>query len=222
MPRDKILIVVAHPDDEILGMGGTIAKYAQKKDFYLLILTDGVSARDKKLIKKQEANAKKANRFLGVKDIYFLRFSDERLDAYPLLTIIQKIEKIIKTLQPTEVYTHFPYDVNQDHRRTYEAVAVACRPLSGSSIKRIFTFEIPGSTEWYYRDKFIPNYYEVLTKKEIDLKINAFKFYEKEVKKFPHPRSEEGIIIKAKIRGSEIGVPFAEGFYLIKAIVDYL
>lgn len=220
MERDRVLIIVAHPDDEVLGMGGTIAKYSSLKDFYLLILTDGVSARNKRLIKRQEKNAQKAGSFLGIKEIYFARFFDEQLDSYPLLKIIKKIEEVIKKVKPKEVYTHFPYDVNQDHQITNKAVLIACRPLFNSSIKKIFTFEIPGSTEWNFPNNFSPNYYEVLTENEINKKISAFKFYEKEVKKFFHPRSEEGILNKAKMRGLEIGFSYAEAFYLIREIVS--
>lgn len=219
MEKDKVLIIVAHPDDEILGMGGTIAKYSSLKDFYLLILTDGVSARNKKLIERQEDNAKKANSFIGVKEIYFARFLDEQLDRYPLLKIIKKIEEVINRIKPKEIYTHFAYDVNQDHRITNKAVLVASRPLFNSSIKKISTFEIPGSTEWNFPEKFLPNYYEVLTEKEVEKKIAAFKFYEREVKKFPHPRNEEGIINKAKMRGLEIGFSYAEAFCVIREIV---
>ncbi|MCX7836662.1 MAG: PIG-L family deacetylase [candidate division WOR-3 bacterium] len=219
MEKNKVLIIVAHPDDEVLGMGGTIAKYSSVKDFYLLILTDGVSARNKKLIEKQEENAKKANFFLGVKEIYFARFLDEQLDKYPLLKIIKKLEEVINKIKPKEIYTHFPYDVNQDHQITSKAVSVACRPLFNSSIEKFFTFEIPGSTEWNFLNKFSPNYYEVLTEEEINKKITAFKFYEREVKNFSHPRSEEGIINKAKMRGLEIGFPFAEAFFLIREII---
>lgn len=221
----NILAVVAHPDDETLGVGGTLAKHIQNGDRVLVcIVADGVRARSKVKsdIKLQINCAKKACSALGINKVVFLGFRDQHLDAFPLLKITKKIEEVVVKFKPDILYTHYYGDLNMDHRITFEAVMVASRPYS-STVKKIMCFETPSSTEWNIPVKytFAPNVYENIHK-TLDLKLKALSEYSKtafnEVKDFPYPRSVEAVKSLAKHRGSAAGFMSAEAFVLIREI----
>ena len=210
----KILVIAPHPDDEVLGMGGTIKKLSPKNNITLLIMTDGASAQysDKKMIKVRKESCKKSSKILGISEIKFLNFQDMKLDSVPQLEINQEIEKIIKKIQPKIVFTSPKNDLNRDHDVTFNSTLVATRP-SSSGVKKVFSYELPG----YTKDPFSPNHYEDITK-QFGHKIKAFKMYKSEIMKFPHPRSIESIENLAVYRGIQAGIAKAESFELIKNI----
>ena len=210
----KILVIAPHPDDEVLGMGGTIKKLSPKNNITLLIMTDGASAQysDKKIIKVRKESCKKSSKILGISEIKFLNFKDMKLDSVPQLEINQEIEKIIKKIQPKIVFTSPKNDLNRDHGVTFNSTLVATRP-SSSGVKKVFSYELPG----YTKKPFSPNHYENITKQFVH-KIKAFKMYKSEIMKFPHPRSIESIENLAVYRGIQAGIAKAESFELIRNI----
>jgi LmbE family N-acetylglucosaminyl deacetylase len=212
-----ILVLAAHPDDEVLGMGGTIKKLAkQQNKIHLCVISEGASAQydDDKMIKIRKEACLKSGKILGISNFTFLGFPDMKLDSIPQLEINKDVEKIIKKIKPKIVYTTPFNDMNTDHQIVFESTLVTTRPTS-STVKQILTYEIPGIT----KIPFKPNLYENI-KNEISTKILAFKQYKSEIMKFPHPRSVEAIESLAKIRGMEAGLLRAEGFQLIKSIID--
>ena len=210
----KILVIAPHPDDEVLGMGGTIKKLSPKNNITLLIMTDGASAQysDKKMIKVRKESCEKSSKILGISEIKFLNFKDMKLDSVPQLEINQEIEKIIKKIQPKIVFTSPKNDLNRDHDVTFNSTLVATRP-SSSGVKKVFSYELPG----YTKKPFSPNHYENITKQFVH-KIKAFKMYKSEIMKFPHPRSIESIENLAVYRGIQAGIAKAESFELIRNI----
>ncbi len=224
----KIMVIAAHPDDETLGAGATIAKHVRNGDeVHVLILGEGVTSRYEK--REQAAKSeldslreecKKALDMLGVKNVCFFDFPDNKFDSVPLLEIIKKIEAKIVEIKPAVVYTHYYGDLNIDHQITFEAVMVACRPLN-ESVKKILCFEVPSSTGWNApgKDFFSPNCY-IDVKDTLDKKLAALKEYKGEMREFPHPRSEEFIGMLAKIRGGDSGYLAAEAFVIVRERVD--
>jgi LmbE family N-acetylglucosaminyl deacetylase len=224
----KILVVVAHPDDEVLGCGGTIAKYSQNGDeVYVLILGEGVTSRylmrkgfSKKELVDLKKEALKANKILRIKKTCFCNFPDNRLDTVALLDIVKQIEKVKSKIMPEVVYTHHRGDLNIDHQITFNAVLTACRPIKGETVKEIYSFEIPSSTEWSFYGtfgNFTPNVFIDISD-TIDKKVEAMKCYESELCEYPHPRSLEGIRIIAKRWGLVVGKKEVEPFILIRQI----
>ena len=217
MKKGKILIVAAHPDDEILGCGGTILKLKEKNDINVIFMTNGVSARGKNRIsEKRRKNAcLKLFKYLDISKPEFFNFPDNQLDRTPLLKIIKKIEKKINLYKPDTIFTHFSNCLNIDHRKTFEAVNTACRPINKISVKKILSFEIPSSTDWalFHGKNFQPNYYIDISK-FLNEKINLIKFYKDELRNYPHSRSVKSIKSLASYRGVSSGVKYAEGFYL--------
>ena len=224
MKNKKILVVAAHPDDELLGCGGSLAKLSKKKcQIFALFFTDGVSSRDK--IKNNEDNQRKRNslkslKILGVKHSKFLSYPDNALDKIPLIKITKEIEYIIKKFKPHTIFTHSNVDLNIDHEIISRAVVTATRPKPNFCVKNILLFETLSSTEWNFNFKkksFNPNYFIDITK-TISTKIKAAKEYKKEISSWPHPRSLNGIKNLAKYRGQSVGVKFAEAFYLLRQV----
>ena len=221
----KILVVVAHPDDEVLGCGGTIAKLVDKKcKVKVLFLSDGESSRLKKIDNKKNhfrrTCAIKAMKILGVKEFSFENFPDNEFDKISLLTITKRIEGEIKKYNPDTILTHHNSDLNIDHQITSRAVLTACRPKIKNNVKLILFFEILSSTEWNITSKknfFNPNWYEDITK-YLTTKIRAVKCYKKELRNPPHSRSVETIKALSIFRGSSSGVKNAEAFQLGRKI----
>lgn len=217
----RILVVCAHPDDETLGMGGTIALHTGKKEnVFVLIISEGESARgkNKSKITQRKKQAEKACELLGVKEIKFLDYADQKLDTIPLSELSGKIETVIKKWKPNTVYTHFWNDINQDHRQVYEATAIAVRPIPKSKISQFIVFETPSSTEWGSKKKsFSPNLFIDITK-VMNKKLQAFSKYKNEVMSYPHPRSKKSVTNRAKFWGNTVGLEFAESFMLVREI----
>ena len=222
--KRKILVVVAHRDDETIGMGGTIARHSENGDsVYCLSLTDGVSSRnnvDEKTIKQRIKASEVASEKLGFKWLESEDFPDNALDSIPLLAIVKAIEQSKVMVEPTLVYTHTKACLNIDHRIVCDAVLTAFRPQPEEKCKQILTFEIPSSTDYSHPDVtnyFFPNFYKDISK-TWSKKLEALKAYSAEMRKYPHPRSLKAIENFAKINGNKVGLNYAEGFQLLRKI----
>ena len=224
----NVLVVAAHPDDELLGVGGTVRLLANAGvEARALILAEGQTSRQDKredteldALEKLKDNAREAARIIGYKSIDFCDMPDNRMDCVDLLDIIKKVSAYIEKYKPDTIFTHHHGDLNIDHRMVCEAVLTACRPLM-KEVKRIYAFETPSSTEWnyVYENPFRPNVYFDITG-TLDVKLRAMSCYETETAAFPHPRSGEALSSLAKYRGSNIGVNAAEGFMLLRELYD--
>lgn len=222
MPK-SILIFAAHPDDEVLGCGGTIAKLADEgKNIHVVFLADGVLSRAEAQRNHQvelhtrRTAAQKACDILGVKSVFFGDFPDNRMDTVALLDITKAVEELIAKHQPEMVFTHHSGDVNIDHRRLHEAVVTACRPQHGHPVKTLLCFEVASSTEWQLPGSaplFAPNWFVDISK-TLDRKLSALEAYADELRNWPHPRSKQGIEHLAHWRGATVGVDAAEAFML--------
>ncbi len=212
----KILILCAHPDDEVLGMGGTIKKMSKKHTIQLCVVSEGSTAQypDKKSKDERKKACINAGKVLGISKIDFLDFPDMKLDTIPHLEINRALEKIISKFNPKIIFTTPENDLNKDHQIVHQSSLVVSRPLS-SGVKKLISYEIIGHVKY----PFHPNYYEDVTK-ELKFKIKALKCYKSEVNRFPHPRSIEVIESYAKIRGMESGLKNAEAFKIIRTISD--
>ena len=228
--QESVLVIAAHPDDEVLGCGGTIAKHLQNGDIVnILIVVEGQTSRQNnrnrdslsKELKELQIAAKEANILLGTQNLNFLDFPDNRLDSIDRLDLIKAIEINIKKYNPTTIYTHFAWDLNIDHRRLHEAVITASRPIPGQIVKKILCFEIPSSTEWQSTGiypSFTPNYFVDITD-QLNLKIKALEKYDNEMREWPHARSIRALKNLIYLRGSQVGVEAAESFYLVRQLV---
>ncbi|MFA5173403.1 MAG: PIG-L family deacetylase [Candidatus Paceibacterota bacterium] len=220
--KNNILVITAHPDDEVLGVGGTILKHISSGDnVSILILSDGETSRDSGAdINKRERQAKEVSRLLGVSNLIMEKLPDNQFDSIPLLKIIKIIENTVNKLNPSIIYTHHAHDLNIDHRLTFQAVLTVCRPQPKFSVKKILTFETPSSTEWQMKTyAFCPTEYNDIAK-FLPKKIDILKIYEDELREYPHPRSLESIKILAQYRGLEVGYHFAEAFQIIRTLND--
>jgi LmbE family N-acetylglucosaminyl deacetylase len=222
----RVLAIGAHPDDETLGAGGTLALHAEQGDeVWVCILTDGVTSRHGH-VELQERCAQRAADTLGVKRVVFCGFGDQNLDALPLLEVIRPIERCIGELEPQVVYTHFGGDVNQDHRTVFDATLVAARP-GLCSVQRLLCWETASSTEWaapFPGSVFAPNVF-VDIETTLPKKIEAMRCYAdtffSEVRPFPHPRSYEALEVYAKRHGIVAGMRAAEPFMLVRELVHH-
>ena len=171
-------------------------------------------------LKQLKLEAEQAAKILGIKKVYFECFPDNRFDTVPLLTIVKAIEEVKEEIKPAIVYTHHHGDLNIDHQITIKAVLTACRPVKGETVREIFSFEVPSSTEWSYpeaQNYFMPNVFVDITE-TLDRKIDALKVYQGEIRVYPHPRSTEALRTTAMKWGSTVGCEAAEAFELIRAI----
>jgi len=217
----KILVIAAHPDDEVLGCGGTIAKLASEgAEVQVLFLADGVSARESDLANDElvtrRAAARGACGLLGVQKVSFKDFPDNRMDTIALLDVAKVIEVEIASFAPDTIFTHHAGDLNIDHRRIHEATVVACRPQRGFPVKTLLLFEVPSSTEWQLPDTaavFAPNWFVDIST-TLEKKMAALDIYKDEMRDWPHPRSMRAIEHLAHWRGACVGVDAAEAFML--------
>ena len=217
----KILIVAAHPDDEVLGCFGTVARLIKEGyDAYTLILGEGKTSRDEvdeNALKILREEIKKANEKIGIKKVFIEHFPDNRFDSVDLLDIIKVISKVKEEVQPDIIFTHYKDDLNIDHQITYKAVITATRPMQNESVKEIYAFEILSSTEWNYPLSFSPDTFFDISDTLL-LKVDAMKTYRSELCEYPHPRSIEGIELNARYQGMRVGRTAVEAFKAIRVI----
>ncbi len=221
----RVLVVAAHPDDEVLGCGGSIAHHALNGDeVHVLILAEGITSRDRTRnpnSRKKELGAllkaaTRANQILGVRSLKVESLPDNRMDSVSLLDIIKIVESTLDRIKPHVLYTHHSGDLNIDHRKTHEAVVTAARPLPNSSWETLLFFEIPSSTESQTAQSapaFTPQWFHDITK-TLPLKLKALRAYSSEMKPWPHPRSLKAVQMLANWRGASVGVAAAEAFIL--------
>ncbi|MEX0851152.1 MAG: PIG-L deacetylase family protein [Gaiellaceae bacterium] len=218
----RVLVIAAHPDDEVLGMGGTIAVHTgQGDDVRVLVVTDGSSTQypgDVDIRARKEQEALRAAKELGVDDYVHLDLPDMRLDTLEHIEVNKVVEEHIRDFGPQVVYTVQP-DVNQDHRVLFDSVAVATRPTPGHPVRRILTYAPTSSTEWTPAavNWFVPNWYVDVTE-TLERKVAAFAHYETERREYPHPRSERAIRATAEFHGTSCGFEYAEPFVLIRGL----
>lgn len=224
----KVLVFAAHPDDELLGLGGTIKKLSNEGIItHAVIMAEGLTSRsetrdgaDLADLFELQTDARKASEIIGYKSIDFCGLPDNRMDSMDLLDVIKLVSKCVDKYKPDTIFTHHHGDLNIDHRITCEAVLTACRPVNEYDVERIYAFETPSSTEWNYtyENAFRPNVFCDISE-TLDAKILGMKCYTSERTESPHPRSSEALRTLAEYRGSNVGVKYAEGFMLLREII---
>ncbi len=219
----RVLILAAHPDDEVLGCGATAARLSREGYEVLpVLLCENASVRyhADDMQSCLERFAKMCASVLGIEEPVFMGLPDQKLDTYSALEIAQMLEKVIRDYRPEIVFTHHGGDINKDHQVVFDATLVATRPLPESKVRTVYTYETISSTEWSYTDfysKFNPSaFFDVHT--TLGLKLEAFSQYTSEVREFPHPRSLEAIEIRAKDWGARVGLQAAEAFQIVRTI----
>ena len=220
----KILIIAPHPDDEVLGCGGTIKKYTKKGDVVFLCIATKAYTPDwtEEFIANRKKEIELSVKTLGINKLFLLDFPTVKLDTISQKEINDSILKVVQEVKPEIVFIPFEGDINKDHKLIFEAALVALRPSFESSVKKIYCYEVLSETEWAkpaqkIENVFIPNYYEDISD-YLEDKIKAMECYKTEIKEYPHPRSLEGIKILAQKRGTESGLKLAEAFMLIREI----
>lgn len=225
----QILVVCAHPNDAILGCGGALALHTRQGDAVkIIVMSDGWTSRVSSLEKARdtvdldviEAQSNAALAKIGVSDVQYLRFPDNRLDVVPLLDLVKCIEKVKQRYIPDVLYTNSPYDLSVDQQKTFRAVVTAFRPQPDDNRADLLCFEVPSSTEWNTlggTNFFAPNYF-VDIEPTLALKIDAFSQLVAEVRSWPHPRSLQAIEHHAKSRGASVGLNAAETFMLMRTV----
>lgn len=223
-----ILVIAAHPDDEVLGCGGTIRRLADEgHDIYVTILGEGLTSRharredaDPDALETLRTQSREAARLLGARSPKHHGLPDNRFDTVPLLDIVKILEDAIAKLNPEVVFTQHGGDLNIDHAVTYRATLTATRPIPGQVVRRVYAYEVPSSTEYavgHFAPRFHPTVWYDITLL-LDRKIAAFEAYAGEVREHPHPRSPEMIRALARRRGAEAGVEAAEAFELVRSV----
>lgn len=218
----NILVVAAHPDDEVLGAGGTIARLASEGHAVsILILGEGVTSRSGAAadeLAKLHEQARAVGSFLGASDVSLTEFPDNKFDTIPLLDVVKIIERHIARMKPEVIYTQHGGDLNIDHALTFRAALTATRPVPGNTVKTVYAYEVASSTEWAFGKfdpVFQPNTFVDISG-TLEKKITAMQMYNGESRSFPHPRSPESLRAQAIRWGSVAGVNAAEAFQLIR------
>jgi N-acetylglucosamine malate deacetylase 1 len=219
-----VLVVAAHPDDEVLGLGGTLGRHVSDGDnVHVIIAGEGPAARGGSNVSPEAfAAAHEAAKVLGINAPRLLGLPDNRLDTLALLEIIQPIEAAILSLSPRIVYTHCGTDLNIDHRIIHQATVTACRPLPGSTVRQLHAFETVSSTEWSTAAMgaaFRPTHFVDISAFWRQKRL-ALECYASEMRAFPHGRSYEAVEALAVLRGSQSGVGMAEAFQTLLYIRD--
>lgn len=217
----KILVIAPHPDDEVLGCGGAMAKHTKRGDkVYLCFVTKAYAPEwPEEFLTNRPKEIEKSNKILGVKKTYFLNYPAAKLDTILQKELNEAIARVVNRVKPDVLYIPHKGDLHSDHRLVFEASLVATRP-QGHVIKKILSYEILSETEWgQLINLFVPGVYVDISK-TFKKKIKAIKAYKSELRSRHHPRSLDVIEALAKKRGSEIGVKFAEAFELIREVVD--
>ena len=218
----RVLVVAAHPDDEVLGMGGTIALHATRgDDVRIVCVTDGSSSQypgDEELRQRKSEEAQRATSVLGVEEYVHLDLPDMRLDTVAHVELNNVIEEHVRTFRPAIVYATHP-DVNLDHRAIFDSVAVAVRPTPDQTVRRLLTFAPTSSTEWTppAMNWFVPSWFVDVTE-TFERKLEAFACFETERRDYPHPRNDRALRAHAQFYGATVGCEYAEPFVLIRSV----
>lgn len=224
----NILVIAAHPDDEVLGCGGTMARLAAEgASVSVLILANGLTSRpdfdpvrDAETLRVHHERAHRAGALLGAREVSLAGLPDQKLDTLPLLQITQTIEREIARVRPEWIFTQHGGDLNLDHAITFRATLTATRPMTGGVVKRLYSYEVPSSSEWafgQFEPRFQPSVFFDIAG-HLETKIAAMAIYESETRAFPHPRSPEVIRALAATRGSAAGMPAAEAFHCVRCL----
>lgn len=225
----NVLCVAAHPDDEVIGPGGTLAKHAADgDDVHVCILSDGVTSRYDEVtpeveeeIRERRSQAEEATEILGANSVSFHTFPDNQFDSVPLLDIVKRVEEEMAEHEPEVIYTHHYGDLNVDHELTCRAVLTAARPLEGSPVRKVLAFETPSSTEWSVPrtgNAFQPSLF-VNIEDHLERKVEALEGYDDEVESHPHPRNPENIRNATRVWGAKSGLGYAEPFELLRELI---
>lgn len=226
--RESVLVVAAHPDDEVLGCGGTMARLAEEgNEIRIAILAEGMTSRyqqrgqaDQKQLSHLHGNAQQAADKVGAKELVLCKLPDNRLDTIPLLDVVKVVEGLIEKFKPSVIYTHHPGDLNVDHGVVHRAVLTATRPTPGQGVREVYAFEVASSTEWAFQHlqpPFRPNVFVDIAA-TLETKVAALACYDTETRKFPHPRSPEALRAIAMRWGSVAGFQAAEAFELVRSL----
>lgn len=224
----KVLVVAAHPDDEVLGCGGTIARLTREgHDVHIAILGEGITSRyqereqaDRSLVERLHACSRQATEVLGATDLLTYDLPDNRFDTVPMLDVVKVIENLVERFNPEIIYTHHDGDLNVDHQVVHRAVLTATRPMKGQPVREIYAYEVASSTEWAFQGREQSFHATVFVdiSGTLDIKLQALSQYESEIRPFPHPRSTKALQAIAGRWGSAVGCGAAEAFELIRAI----
>lgn len=222
--NERVLVIAAHPDDEVLGMGGTIAKYVSGgATVGLLVITDGSTLQYKddpklnEIIGTKKNETKNSADVLGISEIFYGGMPDMKLDITAHSEVNDLIERVIVSFRPNIVFTHFEGDINRDHQCVYQSTLVACRPIPGQGVKELYSYSVPSSTEWNAqnpRTAFVPNCYIDISGGCEDKKYRAMECYKTELREYPHPRNIEALKILDRAVGLQAGMRLAESFVL--------
>jgi len=228
----NILVIAAHPDDEILGVGATIKKLTEDGCVAnAVILGEGLTSRsncrsdtDKNLLEELKSHSKSATTTVGYSNVEFADLPDNRFDSLDLLDVIKIVQSYVDKYNPDTIFTHHYGDLNIDHKITFDSVITVCRPVNNCCVQNIFCFETPSSTEWNFKygdSTFKPTvFFDVsLT---LNYKLSAMKYYLTESTQYPHPRSTEALSVIAKRWGTVAGVDCAEAFEIVRSVVGVL
>lgn len=226
--RKTAFAIVAHPDDEIIGLGGTLYKHTKQGDtVHVLILGDGKSSRKDQYKPLQQRTkdlsqeeTRKALKTLNIRHFYKENLPDNRFDSLQLLEIVKTISKYMKKISPSIVYTHHYGDMNIDHQKCSEAVMICCRPIENNSVEEVRMFETLSSTEmagFEAKNLFLPNLF-VDIHEELQAKIDAMACYKSELHDFPHPRSLKAIEYNAHLWGAKNNLIAAEAFHIFRSV----
>lgn len=231
LKNKRILIVVAHPDDEVIGLGSTINKLVKNYNCYIkcVILGEGITSRDKtrdiekrrKQLETHRSNIYSSKKIIGYQEIAIYDLPDNRFDSIPLLDIVKIVEDEKTLFSPDIIFTHHSGDLNIDHQKTYESVITSTRPLENERASTIITFETFSGTEWQPSIDpkiFRPNLFIEISKEELEIKKQAMECYDFEKRAYPHPRSPKALEISAQKNGIIVGCELAESFCIIRSI----
>ena len=220
MADKRVLVIAAHPDDEVLGCGGTLALHARSGDFVgAVIACEGESLRYGEAGVGQSAHTQRAADKLGIRDVRLLGYPDQRLDTLTLTEIITPLEKVIRELQPQIIYSHHGNDVNRDHQLLFQALMVATRPTE-SCIETVYSFDTASSTEWTYPRTFVPDTWVDISS-TLEAKLEAMACYQSEVREYPHPRSLKALEYKARAWGNQCCLDAAEVFMTVRRVMRH-